>query len=117
MRPFPLTRPLGLKVHFASLAWIASLAALPGCKHAQPSPAECTEMLDRYLDMTIGADPSLANLPPSQQKIARDMKKEVKKGDKSYRQVEEQCQREVSRAEYDCAMKAPSPNEWEACIE
>ena len=25
--------------------------------------------------------------------------------------------REVSRAEYDCAMKAPSPNEWEACIE
>ncbi len=73
-------------------------------------------MLDRYLDMTIGADPTLANLPASQQKIARDMKKEVKKGDASYRKVEEQCAREVSRSEYDCAMKAPNPNEWEACI-
>ena len=51
------------------------------------------------------------------EKIARDMKKELKKGDKSFRQVEEQCQREVSRSEYDCAMKANGPNEWEACIE
>jgi hypothetical protein len=74
-------------------------------------------MLDRYLDMTIASDPTLANLPPPQEKIARDMKKEVKKGEKSYRQVEEQCLHEVSRAEYDCAMKAPSTNEWEACIE
>jgi hypothetical protein len=91
--------------------------ALLGCTHAKPSPAECTEMLDRYLDMTIAGDAMLASLPPSQGKIARDMKREVKKGDKSYRQVEEQCQREVSRSEYDCAMKAASPNDWEACIE
>jgi hypothetical protein len=74
-------------------------------------------MLDRYLDMTIATDPTLASLPPPQGKVAREMKREVKKGDRSFRQVEEQCQREVSRAEYDCAMKAPSPNEWEACIE
>jgi hypothetical protein len=101
----------------APLWLLGSLACLTSCRRGQPSPTECTEMLDRYLDMTIAADPTLASLPPSQEKIARDMKKEVKKGDKSYRQVEEQCQREVSRAEYDCAMKAPSPNDWEACIE
>ena len=87
------------------------------CRRGRPSAGECTEMLDRYVDMTIAADPTLANLPPAQEKIARDMKREVKKGDKSYRQVEEQCQREVSRSEYDCAMKAPTPNDWEACIE
>ena len=74
-------------------------------------------MIDRYVDMTIAAQPELAALPPAQQQIARDMKRELKKGEKSYRQVEEQCEREVSRAEYDCAMKAPSPNEWEVCIE
>lgn len=96
---------------------ITQLALLASCRRGQPSPAECTEMLDRYLDMTIAADPTLASLPPSQAKVAREMKREVKKGDKSYRQVEEQCQREVSRSEYDCAMKAPSPNDWEACIE
>lgn len=115
-------RPL-LSSHF-SFRFVAvaatlglGLTLLTGCRRGQPSPSECTEMLDRYLDMTIAADPTLSSLPSSQEKIARDMKKEVKKGDKSYRQVEEQCQREVSRAEYDCAMKAPSPNEWEACIE
>jgi hypothetical protein len=99
------------------LAFVACIASLIACARGRPSPAECTQMLDRYLDMTIAADPALASLPPAQEKIARDMKKEVKKGDKSFRQVEEQCQREVSRNEYDCAMKAPSPNDWEACIE
>jgi hypothetical protein len=101
----------------ATTALVVATVSLGGCRRGQPSAAECTEMLDRYVDMTIAADPTLATLPPSQEKIARDMKKEVKKGEKSYRQVEEQCQREVSRAEYDCAMRAPSPNEWEACIE
>ena len=109
MRPLPRLPCL--------LSLTALLGTLAACKRGQPSSSECTEMIDRYLDMTIAADPALASLPPSQEKIARDMKKEVKKGEKSYRQVEEQCQREVSRAEYDCAMKAPSPNEWEACIE
>jgi hypothetical protein len=74
-------------------------------------------MLDRYLDMTIAQDPSVAQLPPAQNEIARAIKKETKRGDDSYKQVAAQCQREVSRGEYDCAMKAPSPNEWEACIE
>lgn len=106
-----------LRLVVPSVAVFAFVLATAGCRRGQPSPSECAEMLDRYLDMTIAADPTLSSLPSSQEKIARDMKKEVKKGDKSYRQVEEQCQREVSRAEYDCAMKAPSPNEWEACIE
>jgi hypothetical protein len=74
-------------------------------------------MLDRYLDMTIGADPTLAPLPTAQAQIARAMKKETKKGDESYRRAADQCVREVSRSEYDCAMKANNANEWEACIE
>jgi hypothetical protein len=108
---------LGRPLLAGGLLTIGTIGALASCARGRPSPVECTEMLDRYLDMTIAADPTLASLPPSQEKIARDMKKELKKGDKSFRQVEEQCQREVSRAEYDCAMKAPSPNDWEACIE
>jgi hypothetical protein len=100
-----------------SLAGITLAASPAACRRSPPSPAECTAMLERYLDMTIASDPAFANMPPAQSKVVREMKREVKKGDKSFRQVEEQCQREVSRAEYDCAMKAPSPNEWEACIE
>jgi hypothetical protein len=45
------------------------------------------------------------------------MKRAVKKAERSYAQVEAQCETEVSRSEYDCAMKANVPDEWEACIE
>jgi hypothetical protein len=95
---------------------MATFACL-ACGRARPSATECGEMLDRYLDMTIAQDPSVAQLPPAQNEIARAIRKETKRGDDSYKQVAAQCQREVSRGEYDCAMKAPSPNEWEACIE
>ncbi len=74
-------------------------------------------MLDRYVDMTLAADPALAHLSETQARAAREMKREVKKAEKSYRRVHDQCQAEVRRAEYDCAMHAPTPNDWEACID
>jgi hypothetical protein len=104
-------------VALALLALLALLpAALVSCR-ARPTAGECEAMLDRYLDMTIAADPAIAPMPPAQGEIARAMKKANKRSDESYRRVAAQCLREVSRAEYDCAMKAPTPNDWEACIE
>src|SRR6185312_6813655 len=61
-------------------AFFAALVALSACKR-KVTPAECTQMLDRYIDMTIAADPQLAALPPAQAEIARDMKRETKKAD------------------------------------
>ena len=92
------------------------LLVLVSCR-GKLKPQECTEMLDRYVDMTISGDPQLASLPVAQAAVVREMKKEMKKGEKSYRQVQEQCEAEVSRHEYDCAMSANTPNDWEACIE
>jgi hypothetical protein len=105
-------RDVGRVVAAAALA--LSFAA---CHRAGPSATECEQMLDRYLDMTIGDDPTLAALPTAQAQMARAMKKETKKGDKSYHRVADQCLREVSRTEYECAMKANGANQWEACIE
>ncbi len=87
-----------------------------GC-HRKVTRDDCTRMLDRYLDMVIAADPTTRNLPPAQATAVRDMKRAVKKAEKSYAQVETQCETQVSRSEYDCAMKANVPDEWEACIE
>lgn len=98
------------------LAVLALVLGSSACK-GKLKPEECTEMLDRYVDMTIQGDPQLASLPVAQAAVVREMKKEVKKGEKSYRQVQEQCEAEVSRREYDCAMSAKTPNDWEACIE
>ena len=91
-------------------------AGVAGC-HRKVTKPECTEMLDHYLDMVIAGDPSTRNLPPAQATAVREMKRAVKKADKSYAQVEAQCVTEVSRDEYDCAMKANISDEWEACIE
>jgi hypothetical protein len=85
--------------------------------HRKASPAECTSMLDRYVDMTLAADPLTRDLPPAQAAAAREMKRAVKKAEPAYARAEKQCQTEVSRGEYDCAMAAKNPDEWEACIE
>ena len=95
---------------------VVLLATIVSCR-ARPTASECEAMLDRYLDMTIAADPTIAPMPPAQSEVARAMKKATKRGEESYRKVAAQCRREVSRREYDCAMKAPTPNDWEACIE
>jgi hypothetical protein len=93
------------------------LALAPLACTKKVTPDDCTRMLDHYLDMVIDADPATHNMPPAQASAVRDMKRAVKKAAKSYAQVETQCEREVSRSEYDCAMSANIPDEWEACID
>jgi len=110
---------LALLPHPAAAAAAVAAALVmtgAGC-HRKVTKDDCTRMLDRYLDMVIAADPATKSLPPAQATAVREMKRAVKKADKSYAQVETQCETEVSRDEYDCAMKAGVPDDWEACIE
>jgi hypothetical protein len=77
-------------------------------------------MLDKYLDMTVGAELGTLELSPADSvaaRAARADKKAQHKADASYRRVQEQCEAEISRREYRCAMKAPSPETWQACID
>ncbi len=78
---------------------------------------ECKEMLEKYLDMVIGGDPELAKLTEEQRKAVREVKKAVRMGEPAFAQVSTKCETEVTRKEYDCAMHAPSPDAWQACIE
>ncbi len=93
------------------------LLVLPvGC-NGKVTREQCIEMLDKYLDMTIAADPALAELPPAEARAAREMKKALRKGEPSYARVENQCESEITKSEYRCAMKAPTPETWQACID
>jgi hypothetical protein len=94
-----------------------SLSLLALACNGKASREQCTEMLDRYLDMVIAADPALANLPPDEAHAAREMKKVVRKAEPSYLRVHDQCEGEVSKREYRCAMKASTPETWQACID
>ncbi len=89
---------------------------LCGC-HKKILPQECDRMLGRYIDMIAEADPAARNLPPDQAAAARQMKKTLKRAEARYTHAQQQCEAEVSRNEYNCAMAAKNPDEWEACIE
>ncbi len=101
----------------ASLATLfALLVGAAGC-NGQATREQCTEMLDKYLDMTIAGEPALADLPPAEARAAREMKKALRKTEPSYARVAGQCETEITRREYRCAMKAPTPETWQACID
>lgn len=103
--------------HFACLLGAAfALVVASGCNRKVGAP-ECKEMLEKYLDMVIGGDPELAKLTEEQRKAVREVKKAVRMGEPAFAQVSTKCETEVTRKEYDCAMHAPSPDAWQACIE
>jgi hypothetical protein len=102
---------------FACLVAAAfALVLASGCNRKVSAP-ECKEMLEKYLDMVIGGDPELAKLTEEQRKAVREVKKAVRMGEPAFAQVSTKCETEVTRKEYDCAMHAPSPDAWQACIE
>lgn len=78
---------------------------------------QCGEMLDKYIDMTMEAEPGLVDLPPAEARAAREMKKALRRAEPSYAHVERRCESEISKREYRCAMKAPTPETWQACID
>jgi hypothetical protein len=95
----------------------ACLALLAVACNGKVTRAQCDEMLDKYLDMTIASDPGLADLPPAEARAAREMKKALRKSEQSYARVAGQCESEISKSEYRCAMKAQTPETWQACID
>lgn len=96
---------------------LLSFALLAMACNGKATREQCTEMLDKYLDMTIAGEPGLADLPPAEARAAREMKRALRKSEPSYARVEGQCESEISKSEYRCAMKAPTPETWQACID
>ena len=96
---------------------LLGILLLAAACNGKASREQCTEMLEKYLDMTIASDPALVDLPPPEARAAREMKKALRKAEPSYARVEDQCEAEISKREYRCAMKAPNPETWQACID
>lgn len=96
---------------------IAALAIAAAACDARATRGECSEMLDKYVDMMVAGEVAALDLPPSEARAAHEAQKAKKKSDPSYRRVHDQCAAEVTRREYRCAMKAPNPETWQACID
>jgi hypothetical protein len=98
-----------------ALAALSVVALAAGCR-AKATRAECDEMVERYIDLSLSTDAAFAKLPAAQRSVVREMTREVKKGDRRFAKVELRCESEVTSKERDCALGAATAAEWEACI-
>jgi len=78
---------------------------------------QCETILDRYLDLSMTPDPALSRLPPQQLESSLVARKAERRTDSSFVQARARCEAEISRAQIDCAMDAPTANDWEACLD
>ncbi|MEO8798104.1 MAG: hypothetical protein ABI551_09485 [Polyangiaceae bacterium] len=108
-----------MRAHGAMLSAATLLGAalsLSACSK-KADDAGCRAMLDRYLELSMAPDPEIARLSPTQAEDLVTAKKLERRADPAYKAALRRCKSEVSRRELDCAMAAPTANDWEACLD
>jgi hypothetical protein len=88
----------------------ACAALVLGCK-AKASATQCEQLVDRYARLVVTEklpDASAAQIEAEQQR-----EKSEARGDDAFKN----CSSEVSQAEFDCAMRAPTADSFEKCLE
>ncbi len=103
-----LTRPVRAASAFA-LVCSASLAA-SGCK-AKATAAQCDQLLDRYAQLVVVE--KYPDAAAGQIEAERTRERSEARGDDAFKN----CSSEVSRAEFECAMKAGGPEAFLKCLE
>jgi hypothetical protein len=86
------------------------LACLPACKQ-KATPAQCDQLLERYASLVV-----LERFPDAgadRIKAEQEHEKSEARNDDAFKN----CSSEVSRAELDCAMRAPTADAFEKCLE
>ncbi|MEO8878454.1 MAG: hypothetical protein ABI461_22890 [Polyangiaceae bacterium] len=100
-----------------SLALLVLLIfAAPACTK-KATQDECNAILDRYLDLSMIPNPELSRMLPQQIESVVSAQKAERRTDSSFLQARTRCEAEVSHAQIDCAMQAPTANDWEACLD
>jgi hypothetical protein len=94
----------------AALLVGAVLVALPSCK-PKVTPAQCDTLVDRYAQLVVTE--KLPDAGPATIKSEQERERGEARGDDAFKN----CTSEVSRAEFDCAMRAPTADALEKCLE
>jgi hypothetical protein len=100
---------------------LASVFLLPLVLACTPrgkvTDAECTALVQKYFDLKAQDDPRLKSATGAERdEMIRKMKAELMATDPDMRQVTE-CKEALTRSEYECAIKAPTTQAWNTCIE
>jgi hypothetical protein len=79
------------------------------------SADECRAMTEHYLDLAVKETPGAGGMSPAQTAAVREVKRDLKRAEPSYRKVQDRCE-DIARAEVSCALGAPSTSAWETCV-
>jgi hypothetical protein len=93
-----------------ALAVLGALACAAGCK-AKATAAQCDELLDHYA--VLAAREAHPDASAEEVEAARRQARDEARGDDQFKN----CSSEVSQSEYDCAMRASTPDSVEKCLE
>jgi hypothetical protein len=102
--------PALTRTTFALASALALVAAAGGCK-AKASPAQCDKLLERYAELVVRE--KLPDASAEQIQAEQLHEKNEARGDDAFKN----CSSEVSQAELDCAMRAPTADAFEKCLE
>jgi len=97
-------------VTLALLGAAASAAGLGGCR-PKATPSECDALIDRYASLVVKE--TLPDAGPDRIKAEQEREKSEARGDDAFKN----CSSEVSRVEFDCAMRAATSSAFEKCLE
>lgn len=88
----------------------AAVAVLPSCK-PKISSAQCDALVDRYAQLVVTE--KLPDAGAETIKAEQERERGEARGDDAFKN----CTSEVSRAEFDCAMRSPTADALEKCLE
>lgn len=81
------------------------------------SPSQCGKLLERFIDLKLSEDPRARTMTAEQQAVLRGKIALEVQSDSDVRQVNDQCEAEVTEAEYACAVAARTSRAWNDCIQ
>ena len=87
-----------------------ALIGLIGCR-AKASASQCEQLIDRYAQLVVTE--RFQDASARQIEVERDREKTEARGDDAFKN----CSSEVSQAEFACAMRAPTAEAFEKCLE
>jgi hypothetical protein len=85
----------------------AGVFAMLGCRKVATQP-QCDAIVDRYVDLVVRASPDAGAVEETKKKV-----REMAEADEDFRS----CTTHVEVAQYECAMKAMTPEAIEKCLE
>ncbi len=74
--------------------------------------AECSRMFDHFFDVLLESDERFKDLGPD----AKTMVRQISAQDQRFQSLQKDCETDVSRSKFNCAMASKTQGAWQTCV-